>query len=44
MNALMVSNIKSKQNVKISRDRLSAYLNKFFLNEVITNYYGLEKA
>ena len=41
INSITGTSIKVKQNAKVSREKLSAYLNSHFLNEALTNYYNL---
>ena len=39
----METSIRSKANMKIDRDRLSTFLKKSLINEVITSYYKCEQ-
>lgn len=42
MNTLQGGNVRHKKNLKVERDKLSAYLKGRFVNEALTTYYKFE--
>lgn len=42
INSLQGGSVKNKKNLKIERDKLSAYLKGRFVNEALTTFYKFE--